>query len=294
MICKVCLTPEAHFKFNLTENLKVFSCKNCQVLFMEPQLSDQEITTLYSEAYYKSWGISGGSENEVSKQMKIDTFLLRLKQIRKHSPEGSVLDIGCATGFFLEAAKQSGYDPFGIELSEYSSSLAKKKFGNAAIFNGRLEECTFNPSTFDVITMFDLIEHVRVPSETLGQAATLLKPNGIIMITTPDNKSLSNRLMGKKWTHYKKEHFYYFDLESLTFIAKHNDLEIIYSENSKKALNVDYLKTQLNVYKHWLFTPLINLTHRLLPKKLTGKNFYIAIGEITVVLKKKTRIEDKK
>lgn len=287
MTCKLCGSAEAHHQFNLTEKLGIFSCKKCQVLFMEPQLSDDEITLLYSEEYYKSWGISGSSENEVSKQMKIDTFLLRLKEIQKHVKKGKVLDIGCATGFFLEAAKKLGYEPFGIELSEYSSSLAKNKFGTSAIFHGKLEDCDFTAETFDVITMFDLIEHVRVPAETLAHAARLLKPGGIIMITTPDNKSLSSKVMGKKWTHYKKEHFYYFDRHSLNYIAKKNKLELIHSENSEKALNIDYLHTQLNVYKHWLFTPFINLLHKVLPRKLTAKNFHIAIGEITVILQKK-------
>lgn len=287
MICKVCGYAEAHHKFNLTKKLEIFSCKNCQVLFMEPQLNDAEITELYSELYYKSWGISGDSENEVSKQMKIDTFLLRLQQIKKYVPAGKVLDVGCATGFFLEAARGLGYAPYGIELSEYSSNIARRKFGNDVVFNGKLEDSKFTPGFFDVITMFDLIEHVRTPSDVLADASRLLKPNGIIMITTPDNKSLSNKLMGRRWTHYKKEHFYYFDHASLDYIAKKNNLEIILSDNSKKALNIGYLHTQWNVYKHWMFTPIINVIHSVLPKSVLKKNFHLAIGEITVILKKK-------
>lgn len=286
MICKVCGSKEVRYKFELEKDLGIYACDHCRVLFMDPQLSDEEITRLYSELYYKSWGISGDSENPVSKKMKMDTFLLRLKEIQAYAPSGKVLDIGCATGFFLEAAQSLGYKPYGIELSEYSSRIAKRKFGEEAIFNGKLENSRFEPASFDVIGMFDLIEHVRVPSETLGQAARLLKSNGIIMITTPDSNSLSNKLMGKRWTHYKKEHFYYFNLDSLEYIAAKNGLKIVHSERSKKALNIDYLHTQLNVYKHRLFTPVINVLHSILPKSLTAKNFHISIGEITVVIKK--------
>jgi 2-polyprenyl-3-methyl-5-hydroxy-6-metoxy-1,4-benzoquinol methylase len=253
---------------------------------MDPQLSDAEITELYSEQYYKSWGISGESENESSKQMKIATFLLRLETIKNYITKGKVLDIGCATGFFLEAAQSSGFEPYGIELSEYSSSIAKKKFGNDSVFNGKLEDCRFADGMFNVISMFDLIEHVRVPRETLAHAGKLLDKNGIIIITTPDCKSTSNKRMGKKWTHYKKEHFYYFDLESLKYIARQCNMNIIYHESSKKALNIDYLHTQLNVYKHWFMTPVINILRFVLPKSLTRKNFHIGIGEITVVMKK--------
>jgi len=287
MKCKICASNEAKHKFNLTDKLSVYSCSNCSVLFMDPQLSDEEITALYSEQYYKAWGISGPSENDVSKQMKIDTFQLRLNQIQKHVKSGKVLDIGCATGFFLEAAQSRGFDPYGIEFSEYSSKFAKKKFGENAIFNGKLEDCDFPEAMFDVITMFDLIEHVRVPTDILAKAAKLLKPDGIIMITTPHSKSRSNKMMGTRWTHYKKEHFFYFDKTSLDYIAKENNLEMIFSGSSKKALNVYYLQSQFNVYKHWLFTPLINFAYAILPKSLASKNFHIEIGEIEVVLKKK-------
>ncbi len=287
MVCKVCESQNTNYKFSLTDKHKIFACKNCKVEFMEPQLNDVEITELYSEQYYKSWGISGDLENKISRQMKIDTFLLRLNLIQKKITSGKVLDIGCATGFFLEAAQTLGYEPFGVELSEYSSTVAKKKFGNENIFHGKLEDCTFALNSFNVITMFDLLEHVRIPSHTLAQASRLLANDGIIVITTPDNSSFSNKLMGKKWTHYKKEHFYYFDYHSLHHLSLKNGLEILHVEKSKKALNIDYLHTQLNVYKHWLLTPLINIIHFVLFKKLTRHNFHIAIGEITVVLKKK-------
>lgn len=254
---------------------------------MDPQLSDSEILTLYSENYYSSWGVSGEQENESSKQMKIATFLLRLKLIQSFVQKGKVLDIGCATGFFLEAAQAKGYDPYGIEISEYSSAFAKKKFGSTHVFNGKLEDCAFEQGFFDVISMFDLIEHVRVPSETIALSKKLLSPNGIIIITTPNNSSISNKIMRKKWTHYKKEHFYYLNHSSLEYLALQNNMEIIHSERSNKALNIDYLHTQFNVYKHWLFTPVINIVFRLLPKKISKMNFYISIGEITVILKNK-------
>lgn len=236
MKCKVCSSKNVNYQFNLSAELAIYACTDCDVQFLDPQLSDKQITELYSEKYYQSWGISGDSENISSKLMKIATFVLRLKQIQKQVPKGKVLDIGCATGFFLEAAQKMQYEPYGIELSEYSSKLAKQKFGESYIFNGKLEDCKFPVEFFEVITMFDLIEHVRMPAETLKQASKLLKQDGIIVITTPNIHSLSNKLMGKKWTHYKKEHFFYFTLSSLNFIAKQAKLKIIFSEKSKKSL----------------------------------------------------------
>lgn len=286
MTCSICQSKNVQFKFDFTDKLKIFSCSSCGVEFLNPQLSDSEITELYSETYYKSWGIEGAEENESSRQMKIATFLLRLELIKKYRNSGKVLDVGCATGYFLEAAKMNHYDVFGVELSEYSSNIAKSKFGNEAIFNGKLEDCHFSPGMFDAITMFDLIEHVRSPEQTLKDAAKLLADDGIILITTPNNNSISNKVMDKKWTHYKKEHFFYFDIQSLTYIAQKANLQVVYSEHSKKALNLKYLHTQFNVYKHRLFTPLVNGLCAIFPNSMLHKNFHISIGEITVVLKK--------
>lgn len=286
MNCTICQSNQAKFKFDFTDKLKIFSCSFCGVEFLNPQLSDEEITELYSETYYKAWGIEGAKENESSRQMKIDTFLLRLQLIQKYITAGKILDVGCATGYFLEAAKTLNYQTYGVELSEYSSSIAKTKFGKENIFNGKLEACTFEKGMFDAITMFDLIEHVRSPEQTLKDASALLSDQGIILITTPHNKSFSNKIMGKKWTHYKKEHFFYFDLKSLNFIAQKANLKVVYSEHSKKALNLRYLHTQFNVYKHRLFTPLVNILCAILPNAVLDKNFHISIGEITVILKK--------
>jgi 2-polyprenyl-3-methyl-5-hydroxy-6-metoxy-1,4-benzoquinol methylase len=286
MNCNICSGEKVNLKFRLDDHHSVYSCKGCGVEFMDPQLSDLELTELYSESYYASWGIAGRSENESSRQMKMATFDLRLDLAAKYLNPNTVLDIGCATGYFLEAAKKRGIEPYGIELSQYSSDICKKKFGEQRIFCGTLEESSFPPASFDLISMFDLIEHVRVPAATLGKAAELLNENGLIIITTPHNKSISNKVMGRKWTHYKKEHFYYFDLSSLEHIAEQNRLSVIYHEHSKKCLNIDYLHTQFKAYPHWLLTPVIKAVFKLCPTSLRKKNFRVGIGEITVLLKK--------
>lgn len=286
MDCPVCKSKQIEIKFNLTEERQILSCLFCGVEFLFPQLNDDELKKLYSENYYQSWGIQGEQENESAKQMKIATFRLRLNRIKKHIAKGKILDVGCATGYFLEAAKEEGFTPYGVEFSEYSSAIAQKKIGKKNIFFGTLEESNFSEKMFDVITMFDLIEHVRVPEQTLTKAAQLLSNNGIIAIMTPDTKTFSNNIMGKRWTHYKLEHFFYFSQSAIHYVANQCNLKVVHYERSKKALNINYLHTQLNVYKHWLLTPLINLLHTLLPNSLRARNFYFSIGEMVVILKK--------
>ncbi len=286
MDCSICRSTQVKIKFNLTKEHQVLCCLNCGIEFLSPQLNDEELKKLYSENYYRAWGIQGEEENEGIKKMKIETFLLRLSQIKKYITTGRILDVGCATGYFLDAALKNGFEPYGVELSDYSSAIAKKKFGASSIFQGTLEQCAFSTNSFDVIAMSDLIEHVRAPIETLSKAATLLKDDGIIMIMTPDTKTISNNLMGKRWTHYKLEHFFYFSNSSIHYLAAQCGLKVVHYEKSKKALTISYLHTQLNVYKHWIFTPVINLLHTFLPKRIIDRNFYFAIGEMVVILTK--------
>jgi 2-polyprenyl-3-methyl-5-hydroxy-6-metoxy-1,4-benzoquinol methylase len=287
MNCNICQNKATVKRFEIKMPHVVYSCQNCEAAFMEPQLDEASLAQLYSEQYYKAWGISGQSENEVTKQMKQATFELRLNTIQKFIGGGNILDVGCATGYFLEVAAKRNFEPFGVEFSDYSSAIAKTKFGNEKVFHGILEDCTFQNASFDVIAMSDLIEHVRIPSITLAKAAALLKDNGVIMIMTPNHNSLSRRLMGRRWTHYKLEHFFYFTQKAMQLLAEQCNLELVYYEKSKKALTIDYLFTQWHVYPHWLLTPLIKVMHSVLPKRICSRNFYFSIGEMVVILKKK-------
>jgi len=287
MTCPICNNNNTHLLFELTNSNKIFRCDKCTVQLLYPQLNDETLSKLYSENYYKAWGIQGENENHAIKKMKVATFKLRLNAIKKFISSGNILDVGCATGFFLEAAKEQGFVPYGIEISEYSAAISKKKFGNNQIFCGTIETAPLKENSFDAITMSDLIEHVRNPIQSLSKAEKLLKNNGVIMIMTPNSNSVSNRLMKKKWTHYKLEHFFYFNKKSISVLAESCGLEVVYFEKSKKAMNIDYLYTQFNVYPHWLFTPFIKLIKWVLPLKATSYNFYISIGEMVTILKKK-------
>lgn len=287
MNCTICESRHIEIKFNITAERQVLSCLDCGVEFLFPQPGDHDLKKLYSENYYLAWGIIGNGENESTKKMKGATFQLRLALIGEYIRSGKILDVGCATGYFLEAAKEKGFEVYGVEFSGFSSGIAKKKFGENNVFYGTLEQCDFTDKMFEVIAMSDLIEHVRIPQQTLLKAATLLKDDGVIMIMTPDTKTLSNKFMGKKWTHYKLEHFFYFNRIAMNSLAEKCGLKVVHYEKSKKALNIEYLYTQYNVYKHWFLTPALKGLHFMLSSKLRTKNFYFSIGEMVVILKKK-------
>ena len=152
----------------------IVACPNCKLEFIYNQPTFDEIKEIYSSEYYKAWGMENGENNEVA-LMKKSTFRNMLKKILPYKRCGNILDIGTASGFLLEEAKSLGFEPYGVELSEYSSSIAKQKFGEDRIHNGTLDTSNFEENFFDVITMTDLLEHIQNPLDLLKICHKILK-----------------------------------------------------------------------------------------------------------------------
>ncbi|MBN2107453.1 MAG: methyltransferase domain-containing protein [Deltaproteobacteria bacterium] len=263
--------------------LPVWQCV-CGAVFLSPFPSAEELKAIYRDTYYETWGLTADNEN-APRQMKLLTFSARLKKISRFLKTGKVLDVGCATGYFLEAAKAAGWEPYGVELSEYSSRLAQQKFG-ARIFNGTLEEAHFADETFDLITMSDLLEHVRDIDAFMHEAVRILKPSGLLMIVTPNVASLSCRMMGAKWSHYKAEHLHYFSPVTIKALLKKSGMPPLLIEPSPKYLNLAYIINQFQTYQHPIFTPLATGADRLFPRSIKQANFPVSCGELLVLARK--------
>ena len=288
MDCPICYSNIVTTKQRIGNERSVLRCSQCSTEFLFPQLDDEALQQLYSESYYAAWGLKGDADNEATRQMKLATFGRHLNLLSRLGKQGRLLDVGCATGYLLEAAQAHGWVPHGVEYAAWAAGIAQKKFGQEAIFNGTLEQCHFPENFFDAIVMSDLIEHVRSPQETLLKASRLLREDGLLLIVTPDTASISHHLMGKRWTHYKPEHFFYFNRRSFQYLASKCGWEIIHYGKAAKGLNIGYFHTQFNVYKHWMLTPMVNTLHALLPQRTARRNFFLSIGEMVLVLKKKT------
>jgi SAM-dependent methyltransferase len=198
---------------------RVVSCSRCGLVFLSPRLTESAILKLYSdEEYYVSEVAGQGYDEYLEVQHNwVRTFTRRLQQIGKYqkptSPERSrrskALDIGCGPGFFLEAAQARGYDAFGLDPSEYIVKAAGGKFGER-IKLGVIESADYPADEFDLVVAFDTFEHVYHPLEWLSAVRRVLKPGGLLAITTPDPTSPLAKISGKKWVSFKlPEHVFY-------------------------------------------------------------------------------------
>ena len=260
-------------------------CAKCGLQMLSPQPTWEQIKAIYDASYYKAWGMAEGETQEVA-AMKKSTFARRVREMKSFVAGGKVLDVGTASGFFLEVAAQSGYEPWGVELSEYSAKLAQQKFGVERIWNGTLETAPFARGSFAAVVMCDLLEHVSDPVATLRQAAEFLQPGGIVLVMTPHTGSLTNRLMGAKWTHYKTEHLCYFNRRSITEAAQRAGLEVADFRAASKTLTLRYVHTQMRTYPHWLLTPLVGAANAV---GFFARDWAlpVVIGEFVAILRKK-------
>jgi len=190
---------------------RVVSCSRCSLVFLSPRLTESAILKLYSDEDYYVSEVSGQGYDEYLEVRHnwVRTFTRRLEQVAKFQKPGRALDIGCGPGFFLEAAQSRGYDAFGLDPSEYIVKVAREKFGDR-IQLGLIESADYPADHFDLVVAFDTFEHIYHPLEWLSAVRRVLRPGGLLAITTPDPTSLLAKISRKKWVSFKlPEHVFY-------------------------------------------------------------------------------------
>jgi SAM-dependent methyltransferase len=241
---------------------------------------------MYAAKYFDAWAMRSGDRREIA-AMKGETFTPYLRHLREMVPLGPILDVGTATGFFLHTARCFGFEPYGIEVSDYAAQIAMAKFGAERIHHGTIETCSFPNGTFTAITMFDLLEHVIDPLGTLRKAHDLLQRGGVIAIVTPDTSSLTRQLMGSSWPHYKLEHLSYWNPSTLRFAASEAGFSVEGIRPAVKTVTPRYMRAQLAVYPNALLKPMAALLAHW--DRTADMKFAITMGEMTAYLRKSAR-----
>lgn len=127
--------------------------------------------------------------------------MLRRRQLVCHlsgRQRGALLDVGCATGAFLALMQTHGWQVQGVEPSPAAATIARQR--GLQIHNSGLEEAVLTPNQFDVITLWDVLEHIPDPLATLQAARQALKPGGVVLLRVPSPAGLDARLFGTYWT----------------------------------------------------------------------------------------------
>ncbi len=264
-------------------------CPQCGMECLSPQPDDNTLAGIYNETYFSHY------KNEIDptiiRAMKRATYR---RQIQRLPPPDSfmgqrrILDCGAATGFLVELATESGWDAFAIELSEFGSQACINLLGPDRVYRGEVQESAFaaNPECqFEVITMFDFIEHVRDPRDVLRWARQRLSTGGVLLLTTPRVGGISWRLMGHQWFHYVREHLWFFNPESIRTLLVESGFNTIEVHTLQKAVTINYAlahyarKTTYNR----LFTPTARFLNSILPAQIKRLRAWFYLGEMVVL-----------
>jgi len=279
--CPLCKSSGVSLAYQ-KESFGVFRCPYCTLVFEWPQLSEQAVQKLYGNSYYESWGIE---QDPSVREMKKRTFELKLRAIEKVVSPGRILDIGCATGFFLEAAAERGWQAYGVEVNPYAVEQARKQFGDRVI-EGTIGSKQLDGLSFDAIAMSDVLEHVYDPLEALCRANELLRDGGLVAITTPNIAGLAALIFRSRWPHLKAEHQFYFSPRTLSDLLIRAGFRVLSLKSAVKALSLNYIFSQRAVSRVPLLTPLASALHSILPVSLRQKPLYLYTGETFVVAEK--------
>jgi len=245
--CNLCNKDYARLVLKINGH-KIVKCKDCGLVYLNPRLKEKHLHKIYEEEYFKNPEFKNSKTQNLfgynlyieEKEDIINTFKKRLKTIEKYKKKGKILDVGCATGFFLELAKSKGWEVYGTEISKFAVKHAKDKLNLKNVFYGDLKKIKFKENMFDVVTMFDVIEHLRDPKSTLRYTHKLLKKGGLIAVTTPDSGSLVSKLLGRRWEEFRRarEHTYFFSRKTLSDMLKKTGFEILKIESAGRYFSL--------------------------------------------------------
>lgn len=172
-------------------------CANCGFLFLSPRPDAEEIKRHYPENYPVYNSVF--DQPDYVRSIAEYDFDKRCETVINAALDGrNVLDIGCAVGDFLATMKGKGWDARGVEPNSCAAAYAAERHG-LDIYNGFVEDASFEPGSFDAVTMWEVLEHTPQPLDTLRHVYDLLRPGGAVVLSVPNRNSIQSKVFGTYW-----------------------------------------------------------------------------------------------
>jgi SAM-dependent methyltransferase len=207
------------------EKYTLLRCAGCSLVWLDNPPKPEEMHLHYTEAYDRL--ISASGEDSPVRWRHRNAALAPYMQ------SGALLDLGCSSGAFLQSLDSKKWSLYGIEMSAESAKKAEEKTG-AQIFVGNILDAQFPPESFDVITCFDVLEHLYEPTKIMAKVAEWLKPGGIFYVLIPNIDSAEGRVFGSYWHGLElPRHLFHYCPASLKFLAESVGLKAVSIETRR-------------------------------------------------------------
>ncbi|BCB96300.1 hypothetical protein JZK55_12220 [Dissulfurispira thermophila] len=219
-------------------------CRKCGLQYLNPRIRQDLILEGYSE---------GTDETFISQAAARErTFEKHLSIIERLVPnKGRILDVGTAGGSFLGVAKSRGWDATGCEPNRWLAEWGRQRYG-IHIHTGTIFDMNLGDASFDVVTLWDVLEHTPNPKSVLLECHRVLKPDGLLIVNYPDIGSSIARLMGRKWVFLLSVHLYYFTVDTIEKMLKLTGFQMINKQKYWQSLELGYIFLRMKPYIAWL------------------------------------------
>lgn len=209
------------------QKFEIVKCAGCDFRFTNPRPEAMELGKYYESSDYISHSDTRkGVFASVYQQVRKYTLGRKLVLINKLHAKGAILDIGCATGQFLNYMSEHGWNCTGIEPDEKTRARAVAEYGLQVYPEEKLND--FNPASFDVITMWHVLEHVSDLNGRMNQLKNLLKPGGVLIIAVPNCDSYDAKKYRQFWAGYDlPRHLYHFAKSDIKLLSEKHGFTIV-------------------------------------------------------------------
>lgn len=204
-------------------------CKNCSLVFANKVPSAKEL-----DDHYSNYG-----RNDYLSPITIKRYNELLDKFEKYRNNNNILDIGCGIGYFLEEAKKRGWNVYGTEYTDEAISICEKK--GIQLNKGKLNPENYKIK-FDVITSFEVIEHINNPVEELNNIKSILRDEGLFYLTTPNFNAINRFYLKEKWNVIVyPEHLTYYTKSTLKKLIQKQGFKTI--SNKTTGISITRIKT---------------------------------------------------
>ena len=270
--------PRVHYTCTSSafgEHGRIVQCRSCNLVYMNPRPHHEAVVENYGDVEDQ-----GYIEEE---QGRFETFAENLKIIQRYRPDGHLLDVGCHVGTFLTIAEQAGYEVAGVEPSRWGSEIARTRI-NGPVRCGAIEDAPLPEGGYDVITLWDVIEHLPDPALDIRAIYSALRPGGIFAVSTMDIEALFARVTGKRWPWYMQMHLVYFSRQTLPEMLRREGFQICEVSTHVRRVRLSYLASRLDAY-----APAVGrIASRVLKRVGLGERTVgVSFGDIFTVIAKK-------
>lgn len=220
--CPVC--GNTHNQTDLWNMPHIAHCSVCGLGYVKQLPTLEELAAIYAADYWNGRkAYTDYLADKVGTQLH---FQHRIKNLRQFSTGGNLFEAGCAYGFFLELA-QKYWTVKGVDLSEAAIAYARDTL-HLPVEQGDFESNPPEPDTYDVVTMWDTIEHLYDPALAIAKSAEGLHTGGYLALTTADLDSLLPRLQKSSWRMFIPAHLHYFSRRSITHLLNAHGLKVVH------------------------------------------------------------------